>query len=339
LNNQNKEMMSANQSKIIIILIILFQTIIVKNSFSQQQIFPIDTSFTTQSAYQKEVKNYPFITIAQSCSEETVTIKRELVYARYGNRKMMIDLYLPPQYTKGNHPAVLILHGGGWQSGNKSMDAPMATYLSSKGFVCATPEYRLSAEAKYPAAMVDLKTAVRWLRENSKVYSIDTNRIAVLGTSSGGQLAALMGATNQTAYYCNNQYVNHSSDVQAVIDIDGILAFIHPESGEGVDKPGKLSAATQWLGVSMDEDPQRWKEASALTHAGKTFPPVLFINSQFPRFHAGRDDLIARLDSLGINSEVHQLNTTPHPFWLFNPWFEPTANWCLQFLNKQFNPR
>lgn len=309
------------------------------NCFSQiASSFPVDTSFSTSSAYQKEVKNFPFISIAQPCCPEAITIKKEIEYTSYGDRILHIDLYLPAQYQNKKHPSVLLIHGGGWQSGNKSMQSPLASFLSSKGFVCASAEYRLSPEATFPAALIDLKTAVRWLRENSDAYSIDTNRIAVLGCSSGGQLAALMGATNGTTWFCNGQYGAHSSDIQALIDIDGILAFIHPESGEGADKPGKPSAATLWLGATQNEKPDLWKEASALTYAGETFPPSLFINSQYPRFHAGRDDLIARLDSLGIYSEVHQLENTPHTFWLFNPWFEPTANWCLQFLNRQFNP-
>jgi acetyl esterase/lipase len=307
--------------------------------FSQtENSFPTDTSFATYSTYQKEVKNYPFITIAQSITDETVIRYKDVEYARYGDRTMHIDLYLPSPTPKGKRPAVLLIHGGGWRSGNKAMEAPMATFLASKGFICATVEYRLSTETLYPAAVIDLKTAIRWLRKNAGNYSIDTTRIAAMGCSSGGQLAALLGATNGKNLFSNELYPNYSSDLQAVIDIDGILAFIHPESGEGADKPDKPSAATLWFGGTKDEKPEIWKEASALTHAGKTFPPVLFINSQYPRFHSGRDDLIARLDSLNIYSEVHQIENSPHPFWLFNPWFEPTANWCLQFLTKQFNP-
>jgi len=307
--------------------------------FSQtENSFPTDTSFATYSTYQKEVKNYPFITIAQSITDETVIRYKDVEYARYGDRIMHIDLYLPSPAPEEKRPAVLLIHGGGWRSGNKSMEAPMASFLASKGFICAAVEYRLSTEALYPAAVIDLKTAIRWLRRNTERYYIDTTRIAALGCSSGGQLAALLGATNGTTLFSNELYPGYSSNLQAVIDIDGILAFIHSESGEGIDKPGKPSSATLWIGATKEEDPNLWRESSPLTHAGKTFPPVLFLNSQYPRFHAGRDDLIARLDSLNRYSEVHEIKNTPHPFWLFNPWFDSTANWCLQFLNKQFNP-
>jgi pectinesterase len=77
-----------------------------------------------------------------------------------------------------------------------------------------------------------LKAAVKWLRANSTQYGIDTARIAILGFSAGGQLAALVGTTNgDKTFEDADEYQNYSSTVQAIVDIDGTLAFIHPESG------------------------------------------------------------------------------------------------------------
>lgn len=302
-----------------------------------QPVMP-DTSFSVDAMYSKEVKNYPFIKTAKAELPPSIVVRNDLTYANYNHREMHIDIYAP-QNTEKPLPVILFVLGGGWRSGNKSMDAPMAIYFAQKGFLTATVEYRLSPEALYPAAVIDIKTAIRWLRKNSKELHIAPERIAIAGASAGGQLAALVASTNGSFLFVDTtRYAEFSSDVQAVIDIDGILAFIHPESGEGVDKPGNLSAATQWLGGNQTEKPEVWREASALTHAGKTFPPVLFINSQYPRFHAGRDDLISRLDSLKIYSEVHQIENSPHTFWLFDPWFEQTTNWGLEFLQKQFRP-
>jgi acetyl esterase/lipase len=307
--------------------------------FSQKEnTFTVDSSFTLHSAYQKEVKNYPFIKSVMPQLSPSVVVKKDLTYVNYDGHEMNIDIYLPKNIEKPT-PAILFVFGGGWRSGNRTMDAPMAIYFAQNGFVAATVEYRLSPKALYPAAVIDIKTAIRWLRKNANELNIDPERIAIAGSSAGGQLAALVGSTNGSGLFVDStRYSELSSDVQSVIDIDGILAFIHPESGEGVDKPGNPSAATLWFGGNQTEKPEAWREASALTHASKTFPPVLFINSQFSRFHAGRDDLISRLDSLGIYSEVHQIENSPHTFWLFDPWFEQTANWCIQFLDKQFRP-
>lgn len=296
--------------------------------------FQADTSFTLHSAWQKELKHYPFIKPVYPLVPSDVQVKNDLVYANYNGREMHIDVYAPKQ-LKEPRPAILFIHGGGWKSGNKNMEAPMAIHFAGLGYITATVEYQLSPEALYPAPVYDVKTAIRWLRKNAADWNIDPQQIAISGTSAGGQLAALIGATNGTVLFIDStHYPEFSSDVQAVIDIDGILAFIHPESGEGADQPGKPSAATLWFGGNQHEKKELWNEASALSHAGETMPPVLFINSQHPRFHAGRYDMIQILDSLGIYSEVHTLPDTPHPFWLFDPWFEPTVKWMEDFLKK-----
>ncbi|HEY0176848.1 MAG TPA: alpha/beta hydrolase, partial [Pedobacter sp.] len=127
-----------------------------------------------------------------------------------------------------------------------------------------------------------------------------------------------------------------SSKVQAVIDIDGTLSFVHPESGEGNDSRS-ISAATYWFGYPRKEKPELWEEASPLTYAGKDTPPFLFVNSSIDRMHAGRNDLIKILSENGTYSEVHTFPDSPHTFCLFEPWFNPTVDYISAFLKKVFN--
>src|SRR5690606_2884777 len=154
-------------------------------------------------------------------------------------------------------------HGGGWRSGDKSHNAAMAIELAKNGFVAISAEYRLSLEATYPAAILDLKDAIQWIKREAKKYAINQKHVAIMGCSAGGQLAALIGMTD--------------SNIKAIVNIDGILAFHHPESEEG-------TMAAQWLNGDYTTNPTAWTEASALTHAGKNTPPILFINSSYPRF-------------------------------------------------------
>ncbi len=123
--------------------------------------------------------------------------------------------------------------------------------------------------------------------------------------------------------------------MQAVIDIDGILAFIHPESGEGDDSK-RTSAATNWFGYSKNDNPELWKQASALTYAGKNSVPTLFINSAVDRMHAGREDHIKILKENNIYTEVQHFDNSPHAFCLFEPWFQPTIKYIDDFLKKVF---
>lgn len=291
---------------------------------------PRDTSFSLQATFLKESKKFPFISIASPPLSKKTKMGRDIIYRRLGHRNLSLDIFYPGKKGNEKRPGVLLIFGGGWRSGDKTHNHAMATTLANKGYVAVSAEYRLSPEAKYPAAVYDLKAAIRWMRSHANEYGLDTSRIAVMGCSAGGQLASLIGVTNNNSLFEDSiGDQGFSSRVQAVVNIDGILAFKHPESSEGV-------SASQWLGGSWEQNPTAWKEASPLTHAGKQMSPILFVNSSIPRFHAGRDDLVEEMKALDIYSEVHTLEDTPHPFWFFHPWFDPLMKYTLAFLDKIF---
>ncbi|MFD2161195.1 alpha/beta hydrolase fold domain-containing protein [Paradesertivirga mongoliensis] len=295
-----------------------------------------DTSFSVYSTFIKTRKNHPEISIASPPLSATVKVKTGLVYQKVNGRRLELDVFFPKERSKSGYPAVLMIHGGGWRSGDRSHNTPTAKVLAENGYVAVSVEYRLSTEATYPAAVHDLKTAIRWIRANARKYNIDTSKVATWGCSAGGQLAALLGTTAGNARLeGQGGYTKHSSAVQAIVDVDGTLAFIHPESGEGNDSQG-TSAATYWFGFPKTERPDLWYEAAPLSHVSSKTPPILFINSSVDRMHAGRDDMIRKLNSWNIYSEVHTFKDAPHPFWLFNPWFQPTVSHTLNFLNKVF---
>jgi acetyl esterase/lipase len=303
-----------------------------------------DSSYTTRSAYSSDKKNFPDIKIVEEFQFSSVEEKRGIEYCELlDKRKLLIDAFYPKNKknkkknrNKKERTAILIIHGGGWRSGDRSQHYPLAQRLAALGYVCFTPEYRLSTEAFYPAAVYDIKSALRWVKKNAGDYNIDTNKVTVLGFSAGGELAAFMGTTNgNSRFEGNGCHLEYSSRVQAVVDIDGILSFIHPESGEGDDSK-KISAATYWFGYSKQENPLMWKEASPLTHAGKNTPPTLFVNSSVDRMHAGRDDYIKILSGFDIYTEVKSFDKSPHSFCLYEPWFAPTVKYIDEFLRKVF---
>ena len=299
---------------------------------------PYDTTFTTYQAWDKIRKEFPQAAIVYPKLPKGVKEIRDVLYCTlpetpYGKRELHLDLFRPEK--SGRYPALLLVHGGGWRSGNKSLQVPMAQKIAAKGYVTASIEYRLSPEALYPAAVYDIKAAIRFLRANAAKFGIIADKIAITGSSAGGELAAFMGTTNGNKKFEGNQCNNGvSSSVQAVIDMDGVLDFTDPNESGKDPVPSRRSAGTWWFGASFKENPDRWIEASPITYAGKTTPPMLFINSALPRFHAGRDSLITILDKYRIYTEVHTIENTPHPFWLFHPWFEPTVQYMVHFLDK-----
>lgn len=294
-----------------------------------------DTSYSTSSAWRNIQKAHPYATAVEEMKTAAVNEKRNLTYCRVGKRKLRLDAFYPAG-KKANGIAVLIVHGGGWRSGSRAQHYPLAQRLAALGYACFTPEYRLSTEALYPAAVHDLKAAVRWVRQQAKRYKLDTNKIAVAGFSAGGQLAALLGTTNGKANFegeaCRTKT---ASNVQAIIDLDGTLSFVHPESGEGDDSK-KTSAATYWFGYGKKENPALWKDASPLTHAGPNTPPTLFVNSGVARMHAGRDDFLALMKKNGIYTDVKTFADAPHHFPLFEPWFTPMVGHIDAFLKIVF---
>jgi acetyl esterase/lipase len=310
-------------------------TLLLTGFSSFAQLAPKDTSFTPYSAYVKSKKTYPFISIALPVMPADVVMETA-TFCAVGERTLKLDVYHPLKTTQRALPAVLLVFGGGWRSGERAHNDALAKGLAAKGFIAVSADYRLSTEALYPAPVHDLKAAVRWMRANAKKYGIDKDKIAVMGCSAGGQLAMLLGTTNNDPKFegslCHRK---QSSTVQAVVDVDGVLAFIHPESGEGNETKGP-SAATLWFGGTKEQKTDLWNEASPLNHVGKTTPPVLFINSSVARMHAGRDDMRKRMDALHIYSEVQSFPDAPHPFWLFNPWYQPTVGFAANFLNKVF---
>lgn len=292
-----------------------------------------DTSYTNLSAFKSAIKKYPYIKLVTEQSLPGVKERRNIIYCSRDGRSLYLDAFYPKVNGKKPVPAILIIHGGGWRSGNRTQHIPLAQRLASLGYVCFTAEYRLSTEALYPAAVNDLKAAVRWIRSHAREYNADPLKIAALGFSAGGELAAFIGVTNKKRFDGSMCNLNTSDVVQAVIDIDGTLSFVHPESGEG-DDTRSTSAATYWFGYPKKEKPDLWKEASPLTHAGKDTPPFLFINSSVDRMHAGRDDFRKILDQYGTYSEVHTFPDSPHSFCLFEPWFDPTVDYIAGFLKK-----
>jgi acetyl esterase/lipase len=296
-----------------------------------QGIIPRDTSFTLIGTYNKEKKYRPFITIAAPTTGKNIQTQLNIVYDKIGERALLLDVFYPQKLKNKKYPGVILIHGGGWKSGDKSQMHAMAKILADKGYIAFAVEYRMSLEAKYPEAVFDLKSAIRWMRANAKQFNLDVKNIASLGVSAGGQLAALLGNTNNKEEFegFNRGNKKVSSSIQAIVNIDGTLAFRHPESSEG-------KSAGEWLGGSYEESTKNWESAAPLNHVSAKSVPILFINSSIPRFHAGRTDMIKKLDQYGIYSEVQEFPDTPHPFWFFQPWFNPMMDFTITFLNKVF---
>jgi acetyl esterase/lipase len=316
-------------------ILIFFCFLVFADGFSQAEI-PRDTTYTVWSTYNKLKKQYPNIKAVRSFRLPHVVQRNDITYAtveyKSHPRDLKADLFYPKE-AKQKLPGIILVHGGGWRSGDKSMNTPLAEQLASNGFVVISAEYQLSLEAKYPVAVYNLKAAVRWLRSKAQELNLDDKNIAIIGGSAGGQLATLIGATNGNPQFEGDHgNSGFSSEVQAVVDLDGLLDFTDPENL--AVKRTAQSADVFWLEGHYDSIPDKWKAASALHNVTRKSPPYLFINSSQTRFHAGCKSMVANLNSLGIKSEVVALKDAPHSYWLFEPWFTPMTESIVDFLNQ-----
>lgn len=301
-----------------------------------------ENSYTAPNAYAKYVEEYPFITLASTEVPNTVVEVKNLTYHRLGERELRLDLYLPK--ALGNSPSVkapgvVLVHGGGWRSGYRTHLTPLAIKLAEAGYIATTVSYRLAPEAHYPAAIHDVKAAVRWLRANADKYQLDPSQIAVGGSSAGGQIASLVGVTNGVNKFDSQAKLSQvSSEVQLILNIDGLSDFTSEEARKYEDDPRKNpSSAGSWFGGSYAEKTELWHEASPIYYVDGDTPPILFLNSSKVRFHVGRDEMIEKLNDFGIPYRVETLPDTPHSFWLFDPWLDSSAEIVIEFLDEHFH--
>lgn len=118
-------------------------------------------------------------------------LREALTYAQRSSGDLQGDLYLPE--GRSNPPAVVMIHGGGWVGGERADMDRFAEEVAEAGYAVFNISYRLAPEHRFPAAAIDARDAVRWLRANADELGIDGNRIAAWGYSAGAHLALLLG--------------------------------------------------------------------------------------------------------------------------------------------------
>jgi acetyl esterase/lipase len=127
--------------------------------------------------------------------DRRVRVMRDIPYASGAGRRHQLDVYAPRLGVR-EAPVLLQVHGGGWVIGNKREQAlPLMNHLAARGWICVAANYRLSPRATFPDHLVDLKRALRWIRENIAEFGGDPSFVAASGGSAGGHLSSLLALT------------------------------------------------------------------------------------------------------------------------------------------------
>jgi acetyl esterase/lipase len=208
----------------------------------------------------------------------------------------MLDAYLPAR-PSGASPAVLFVHGGGWNKGSRRWWARHARELTeATGWPTFTVDYSLDADAPYLAQQSDVRSAVAWVRAHADELGVDPSRIGLVGSSAGGHLAMLVGTTGVGA--------------KAVVSLAGVA-----------DLPGLLDArspvaelAERMLRSTPAEEPARWRSLSPIAHVDAGDPPMLLVASQDdPLVPATQSTtMAAALRAAGVPTELVVLPGADH---------------------------
>lgn len=199
------------------------------------------------------------------------------------HRRQRLDVYLPTQTNDDPAPVMLMIHGGGYFSGEKELMAPLADYFRERGYAVVTPEHRLAPFNPYPAPIQDLTCALAWVHAHAADYGFDTERVTVVGESAGGNAALLLGAHDDLAVYldeCPHPVPESATWVQAVV---GYYPIVDLSSCIGeIVCGGARRAMALYLDVTT-YTPDLLAEGNPLTHLDAGDPPVLLIHGTADR--------------------------------------------------------
>lgn len=243
---------------------------------------------------------------------DTVVFEAGVEYANPDGQHLKLDLARPKQ-GDGPFPAVLCIHGGGFRAGSREGYDGLCIRLAERGYVAATVTYRLAPKYRFPAAVHDVKAAVRWLRAHAGEYHIDPDRIGVTGGSAGGHLAQFLAVTGDVRRFeGDGGNPGVSSRVACVVNVYGPSDFTQ-SYGKSVDAAEVLPL---WLGGNLEQAREIHIVASPLYWVTPDAVPTLCIHGTADKYvaHEQSVQLVDRLRAAGVEAELLTLPGAGHGF-------------------------
>lgn len=247
------------------------------------------------------------------------SVQRDMVYAQHDTGALKLDLYLPEQRETPT-PLIVYVHGGGWDAGVRTLDADSgapealtAQRLLERGYAVATVDYRLTGVAQYPAQVVDVADAVRWLQQRAGQWRLDADRIGLWGASAGAHLVSQLGAVAGDPAKPGGGLTG----IRAVVDwfgpadMSAEAQLAHPQMQEYAAR-----VVRQLLGCMPVECPGKAESASPIKNISGDEPPFLI--------QQGTEDSLVPIDQsldlardlrrLGVSVELHPYEGLDHGF-------------------------
>jgi len=231
----------------------------------------------------------------RTSSRYAVDCITDKVYSRVGGINRLADIYLPQSQGR-RFPVVLWLHGGGWRFGDRKLAPDLSRFLAERGFAMVSIDYRLSDEAIFPAPVIDVKTAVRWVRSVAREYLFDPENIGLWGSSAGGHLAACAALSSEDQFM-NEEHSGFGSAVSAVLDGYGPTDFSMIDADRRKPLATQSDAETilvkdvlpandpnsfesRLIGAAVGSSSSQVQAANPITYVHPGSPPFLIVHGQ-----------------------------------------------------------
>jgi acetyl esterase/lipase len=220
------------------------------------------------------------LTSPASAAAATIKLRSGVQYGSDGGVPLYVDVYSPAKATSTRMRAAVFVHGGGWAGGSRSEWSSHAAALAAEGWVAFSIDYRLNSPTPYVSEPQDVSAAVAWVQRNARTYGVDPARVALVGSSAGGQLAALQAMSGAGA-------PGMTGRVKALVTWSAPtdMALLTEEYG-CLDQPCSYStqwaaAMAQWFegGCLPSECADRWANTSPVSHVDATDPATFLVNS------------------------------------------------------------
>ncbi|WP_395093813.1 alpha/beta hydrolase fold domain-containing protein [Armatimonas sp.] len=252
------------------------------------------------------------LALAPVRAQEGVVFEKGIEFTNPDNQHLLLDL-ARPEKGDGPFPAVLCIHGGGFRAGTRDGYDGLIKQLAARGYVAITVDYRLAPKYPFPAAIHDVKAAVRWLRANAAKYHINPERIGVTGGSAGGHLALYLGVTGGVKEL-EGEGGNpaQSSKVSCVVNFYG-PSDLTKSYGKSVDAAEVLPL---FLGGNVEKERPKHITASPLYWVTPLAPPTLCVHGTKDNYVAYEQSIwmVDRLLAAGVDAELVTLQGAGHGF-------------------------
>lgn len=269
------------------------------------------------------------ITLNISCDNETMEYIPDIEYINRDGISLFIQLILPSERTKDT-PLVIYIPGSAFHWQNVKGVIPTISLLVNRGFAVAMVQYRGSEAASFPAQMLDAKAAVRYMKINAHKYGLNSNKVYLMGDSSGGHTALMAGLTVGIDGFEEAVYSEVSSDVKGIIDMYGPTDItkmndelssqnhIEPDSPEGCLIGGR----------NVLEHPELTAPTVVMNYidSSREIPPILI-------FHGTNDELVPFGQSCMLYEKLMKCNKNAMFYAIDNAHHGGREFWSSQVLN------